>query len=120
MSRHFKPKHRSMTKRYSILKTFEVNGVAVAVEEIVAVGKAVVKKGIMRRRGNQTNRIGVEEDAVVEEAVGQIIPTSSATSVANMVTMRRIAIPISVTIVERWGILQKNVESRKRWKRQPT
>ncbi|KAI6700366.1 hypothetical protein NL676_014690 [Syzygium grande] len=57
-----------MTKRYSILKTFEVNGMAVVVEEIVAVGKAAVKKGIIRRRGNQTNRIGVEEDAVVEEA----------------------------------------------------
>ncbi|KAG6506437.1 hypothetical protein ZIOFF_031760 [Zingiber officinale] len=68
-----------MVRRYSILKTFEVNGVAMVIEEIVAVGEAAAKKDIMRRRGNQTNRTGMEEDAVVGEAVGQIIPTSSAT-----------------------------------------
>jgi hypothetical protein len=63
--------------------------------------KVVVKKGIMRRMGNKANKIGVEEDAVVGEAADQIIPTSSATNVTNMVTIRGIATPISVTVVAR-------------------
>jgi hypothetical protein len=41
---------------YSILKNFEVEGVAVEVEEMVTVVEAVVKKGIMRRMGNQANK----------------------------------------------------------------
>jgi hypothetical protein len=89
----------------------------VEVEEMITVVEVVVKKGIMRRMGNQTNKISVEEDAVVGEAANQIIPTSSATNVTNMVTMRRIITPISVTIVVRWSISRKNVESIKKWKR---
>ncbi|KAH1108135.1 hypothetical protein J1N35_011903 [Gossypium stocksii] len=89
-------------KRFFILKTFKVEGVAVEVE---AVEEAAVKKGIMGRMSNQNNKIGMEEDAVVEEAVGQIIPTSSATSVADIVTIRRIATLISATIMARWDIL---------------
>jgi hypothetical protein len=44
-------------KRYSILKIFEVEGVSVEVEEIIIVVEIVVKKGIMRRMGNQANKI---------------------------------------------------------------
>jgi Zinc knuckle len=86
---------QSKTKMYSILKIFEVEGVAVKVEEMVTVVEVVVKKGIMRRMDNQANKIGVEEDAVVGETADQIIPTSSATNVTNMVTIRRIATLIS-------------------------
>jgi hypothetical protein len=71
---------------------------------MIIVVEVMVEKGIMRRMGNQANKIGVEEDAVMGEAADQIIPTSSATNVTNMITMRRIATPISVTIVARWGI----------------
>jgi hypothetical protein len=116
-SKHFKPRRQSKTKRYSILKIFEVEGVAVEVEEMVTVVEVVVKKGIMRRMGNQANKIGVEEDAVVGEVADQIILISSATNATNMVTMRRIVTPISVTIVARWDISQKNIESIKKWKR---
>jgi hypothetical protein len=56
-SKHFKPMRQSKTKRYSILKIFEVEGVAVEVEEMVTVVETVVKKGIMRRMGNQANKI---------------------------------------------------------------
>jgi hypothetical protein len=63
--------------------------VAVKVEEMVTVVETVVKKGIMRRMSNQAKKNGVEEDAVVGEAADQIILTSSATNVTNMVTMRR-------------------------------
>jgi hypothetical protein len=113
-SKHFKPRRQSKTKMYSILKIFEVEGVAVEVKEMVTVVEAVVKKGIMRRMSNQANKIGVEEDAVVGEAADQIIPISSATNVTNMITMRRIVTPISVTIVARWDISQNNVESIKK------
>jgi hypothetical protein len=98
-SKHFKPKRQSKKKRYSILKILEVEGMAVEVEKMITVVEAVVKKGIMRRMDNQANKIGVEEDTVVGEAANQIIPTSSATNVTNMVTMRRIVTLISVTIV---------------------
>jgi hypothetical protein len=56
-SKHFKPRRQSKTKMYPILKIFEVKGVAVEVEEMVIVVEAVVKKGIMRRMGNQANKI---------------------------------------------------------------
>jgi hypothetical protein len=48
--------------------------VVVEVEEMVTVIEVVVKKGIMRRMGNQANKISVEEDAIVGEAANQIIP----------------------------------------------
>jgi gag-polypeptide of LTR copia-type len=118
-SKHFKPRRQSKTKRYSILKIFEVEGVVVKIEEMVMVVEVMVKKGIMRRMGNQANKIGMEEDAVVGETADQIISTSSATNIINMVTMWKIATPISVTIMTRWGISRKNVESIKKWKRQP-
>jgi hypothetical protein len=88
--------------------------VAVEVEEMVTVVEVMIKKGIMRRMGNQANKIGVEEDAIVGETANQIIPISSATNVTNMVTMRKIVTLISVTIVARWGISRKNVESIKK------
>jgi gag-polypeptide of LTR copia-type len=100
-------------------QNFEVEGVAVEVKEMITVVEVVVKKGIMRRIDNQANKIGVEEDAVVGEAANQIIPTSSAINVINMVTMRRIVTLINVIIVASWGISRKNVESIKKWKRQP-
>jgi hypothetical protein len=56
-SKHFKPRRQSKMKRYSILKIFEVEGVSVEVEEIIIVVEIVVKKGIMRRMGNQANKI---------------------------------------------------------------
>jgi hypothetical protein len=56
MKRKKKPE-KEETKRYSILKIFEVEGVAVEVEEIVTVVEVVVKKGIMRRMSNQANKI---------------------------------------------------------------
>jgi hypothetical protein len=84
------------------------------VKEMVTVVEVVVKKGIMRRMGNQANKIGVEEDAVVGETADQIISTSSAINVTNMLTMRKITTPISVTILARWGISRKNVESIKK------
>jgi hypothetical protein len=56
MKRKKKPE-KEKTKRYSILKIFEVEGVAVEVEEIVTAVEVVVKKGIMRRMGNQANKI---------------------------------------------------------------
>ena len=82
--------------------------------------KATMMKGIIRRRDNLVNQIGVEEDVVEEEATNQIIPTLSAINVTNMVTMRRIATPTNVTVVEKWGILQKTVQLIKRWKKQST
>jgi hypothetical protein len=45
-SKHFKPRRQSKTKKYSILKIFEVDGVAVEVEEMITVVEVVVKKGI--------------------------------------------------------------------------
>jgi hypothetical protein len=42
---------------YSILKIFEIEGVAVEVEKMVTVVEAVIKKGIMRRIDNQANKI---------------------------------------------------------------
>ena len=107
-------------KRYTILKIFEVEGVAVEVVEMVAVVKAAVMKGTIKRRDSRANQIGVEEDAVKEEAIDQIIPTSSATNVTNMVTMRRIATPTNVTIVVKWGILQKIVEKKGGRNNQPS
>jgi hypothetical protein len=56
-SKHFKPRRQSKTKRYSILKIFEVESVAVEVEKMVTVVEVVVKKVIMRRMGNQANKI---------------------------------------------------------------
>jgi hypothetical protein len=56
-SKHFKPRRQSKTERYSILKIFEVEGVAVEVKEMITVIKVVVKKSIMRRMGNQANKI---------------------------------------------------------------
>jgi hypothetical protein len=56
-SKHFKPRHQSKTKMYSILKNFEVEGVTVEVEEMVTVVEVMVKKGIMRRMSNQANKI---------------------------------------------------------------
>jgi hypothetical protein len=41
---------------YFILKIFEVEGVAVEVEEMVTMVETVVNKGIMRRMGNQANK----------------------------------------------------------------
>ena len=90
------------------------------VVEMVAVVKAAVMKGTIKRRDSRANQIGVEEDAVEKEEADQIIPTSSATNAINMVTMRRIATSTNVTIVVKWGILQKIVEPIKRWKKQPT
>ncbi|KAK5771459.1 hypothetical protein PVK06_047663 [Gossypium arboreum] len=63
-SKHFKLRLQSKMEKFSILKTFEVDGMAMEVEEMV-----VVKKGIMRRRRNQTNKIGVDKEAIVKEAV---------------------------------------------------
>jgi gag-polypeptide of LTR copia-type len=101
------------------IKDEKIEDVAMEVEKMVTVVETVVKNGIMRRMDNQANKIDVEKDSVVGEATDQIIPTSSATNVTNMVTMRRIATPISVPIVARWGISRKNFESIKKWKRQP-
>jgi uncharacterized protein YpuA (DUF1002 family) len=56
-SKHFKPRRQSKTKIYSILKIFEVEGVAVKVEEMIIVVEDVINKGIMRRMGNQGNKI---------------------------------------------------------------
>ena len=62
-------------------------------------------KDTIRRRDSRAKQIGVEEDAVEEEAADQFIPTFSATNVTNMVTMRMIVTPTNVTIVVEWGIL---------------
>jgi hypothetical protein len=56
-SKHFKLRRQSKTKRYSILKIFEVEGMTMEVEEMIKVVEVVVKKGIMRRMGNQANKI---------------------------------------------------------------
>jgi len=80
-------------KRHSIIKILKVEGMFVEVMEMVAMVKATVMKGTIRRRNSRANQIGVEEDVVEEEAADQITPTSSSTDVANMVTMRRIATP---------------------------
>jgi len=94
-------------KRYSIIKILKIEGVVV---ETIVVEKAAVMKGTIRRMNSRANQIGVEEDVVEEEATDRIIPTSSATNVTNMVTMRRIATLTNVTIVVKWGIFQKIVE----------
>ena len=80
------------------------------VMEMVVMVKATIMKGTIRRRNCRAKQIGMEEDVVEKEAVDRIIPTSSATNVTNMVTMRRIAIPTIVIILVKWGILQKIVE----------
>jgi 3-deoxy-D-arabino-heptulosonate 7-phosphate (DAHP) synthase len=51
-----KKSEKEETKMYSILKIFEAKGVAVEAEEMITVVEAVVKKGIMRRMGNQANK----------------------------------------------------------------
>jgi uncharacterized protein YidB (DUF937 family) len=43
---------------YFILKNFEVEGVAVELEEMITMVEVVVKKDIMRRMDNQANKIG--------------------------------------------------------------
>jgi hypothetical protein len=45
-SKHFKPRRQLKTKMYSILKIFEVEGVAVEVEKIVTVVEAV-ERGVI-------------------------------------------------------------------------
>ena len=85
-----------------------------------AVIKGATMKGTIRRRDSRANKIGVEEDAVEEEAAGRTTPTSSATSVTSMVIMRRIAAMKNVLIVVKWDTLQNIVEPIRRWKRQPT
>ena len=65
----------------------------------VVVEKAAIMKGTIRRRKSRANEIGVEEDVVEEEEADRIIPTSSATNVINMVTLRRIA---ALTNVQLW------------------
>jgi hypothetical protein len=55
-SKHFKLRRQSKTKMYYILKKFEVEGVAVEVEEMITVIETVVNKGIMRRMCNQVNK----------------------------------------------------------------
>jgi hypothetical protein len=102
---------------YSILKTFVVEGAAVEAATMVAVVEVVVEVDTMRRRGSQANKIDEVEDVVVGEAVVQITRMSSAISVANMVTMRRTATPISVTITARSGITQKIAMPRRKWRR---
>ena len=84
------------------------------VAKMVEVVKAAVMKDIIRRRDSQTKQIGVEEDAVEEEAADQLTPTFSAINLKSMVTMRMIVTPTNVTIVAEWGILQEIVEPRKR------
>ena len=74
------------------------------VAKMVEVVKAAEMKDIIRRRDNQAKKIGVEEDAVEEEAADQ---TFSAINVKNMVTMRIIVTPTNVTIVAEWGMLQR-------------
>ena len=109
-SKHFKPRHRSKIKRYSIIKILEVEGVAVEVVEMVAVVKATIMKGTIRRRNIPANQICVEEDVLEEEATDQITPTSSATNVTNMATMHWIATLTNVIIMVKWGILHKIVK----------
>ena len=82
--------------------------------EMVEVVKAAVMKNTIRRRDSRAKQIGVEEDAVKEEAADQFIPTFSATNVKNMVTMRMIVTPTNVTIVAEWDISQEIVEPIKR------
>ena len=114
--KHFKPRHQSKMKRYSTLKIFKVEVVVVEVAEMVKVVKAAVMKDIIRRRDSRAQQIGVEEDAVEKEAADQPLPTFNAINAKNMVTMRIIVTPTNVTILVEWGMLQKIVELRKRWK----
>ena len=66
---------------------------AMDVVGMIVVVKAADVKNFIRSRNSQIKQIGVEEDAVEEEAAGQTIPTLSATSATSMVTMQRIAPP---------------------------
>jgi len=84
--------------------------VAVEVVEMVAVVKATIMKGTIRRRNIPANQICVEEDVLEEEATDQITPTSSATNVTNMATMHWIATLTNVIIMVKWGILHKIVK----------
>ena len=112
--KQFKPRHQSKMKRYSTLKIFKVEVVVVEAAEMVEVVKAAVMKNTIRRRDSRAKQIGVEEDAVKEEAADQFIPTFSATNVKNMLTMRMIVTPTNVTIVAEWDISQEIVEPIKR------
>jgi len=80
-------------------KFSNIEGVVVEVVGTVVVEKAAIMKGTIRRRNSRANEIGVEEDVVEEEEADRIIPTSSATNVINMVTLRRIA---ALTNVQLW------------------
>ena len=86
-----------MMKRYSTLKILKVEVMEVA--GMVEVVKTAKMKKIIRRRDSRAKKIGVEEDAVEEEAADQFTPTFSATNVTNMVTLRTIVTPTNVTIV---------------------
>ena len=116
--KHFKPRHLSKMKRYSTLKIFKIEFVEVT--KMVEVVKTAVMKDIIRRRDSQAKQIGVEEDAIKEEATNQPIPIFSAINVKNMVNMRIIVTPTNVTIMVEWDMLQKIVVPEKGWKEQPT
>ena len=94
---------------------FKVEVVEVA--GIVEVVKTTVTKKSIMRRDYRAKKIGVEEDAVEEEAADQIF---SATNVRNMATMQIIVTTTNVTIVAEWVIMQQIVESRKKWKKPST
>ena len=84
---------------------------------IVEVVKVIVTKKTTRRRDYRAKKIGVEEDTIEEEVADQ---TFSAINEKNMVIMRMIVTPKNVTIVAKWGTLQKHVEPEKGWKEQLT
>ena len=63
---------------------------------MVEVVKTAKMKKFISRRDSRAKKIGVEEDAIKEEAVDQ---TSSVTNVKNMVIMRMIVTPKNVTIL---------------------
>ena len=70
-------------KRYSTLKIFKVEVVVMEVAEMDEMVKAAVMKDTIRRRDSRAMQIGVEEDAVDEEAADQFTPTFKATIVKN-------------------------------------
>jgi tRNA G37 N-methylase TrmD len=115
LSKHFKPRRQSKTKRYSILKIFVVEGAVVEIAIMVAVVEAAVEVNIMKKRGSQANKIAEVEDVVVGEAAGQIIQMSNVTNAASMGTTQKSANQTSSAIIAvSMGTMQRSAIPRKR------
>jgi hypothetical protein len=95
-----------------------VEGTTVEVAAMDVVVEAAFEVETMRRRGNQSNKIGEVEDMVMGEAADQINQILSATTVASRDTMKKSTNQmLSATTAASMGTTQNNAILRKKWKK---